>query len=441
MIKYIGVIFLFITLSAHADNFIQGEGKFWAEDEDSLGFVKKQLIHEGFKDAISKELVSMSLNKSLFWDKYQEKFDIAFAPVEESLKNKYQIDSENVSDKKIKLYKSKLRIKKLKMRVKFGNLHRVVQSYAVKKITRALRNPNSRYIKLETQINKNLLSKIYYSYIRGKKHSEYGSLYIQVDYKLDGCSYTDLGVEKEKDFTEVVNDHWLKWFSQNKPNNIANVEILREDKAKKLKEYFKLPYERMIQDIPEVFVNSLYLKIEVKIKKVSSNEGIKEYEFSYGGGAYLLDLQSNNVLASYKFTNEDRTYRNTDYNVLSTRIANHVYRMPFGDFSKLKKVIRDITPINSINRVSLFDFANMNKVNQFLKLVEARGIKHSLKARLESIGTNRAEVVFFFDGNIEELKTLLISLQSAKSDMPFEFIDTDNLFGIKFKQVIAKTEG
>ncbi len=34
----------------------------------------------------------------------------------------------------------------------------------------------------------------------------------------------------------------------------------------------------------------------------------------------------------------------------------------------------------------------MNKVNAFLKLVESRGIKYSLKARLESIGTNRAEV-------------------------------------------------
>ena len=420
-----------LNLNVFASEYVKGEGRFYSTKEDSISFVKSQVIHKGFMDVISKELVAMGLNKEVFWKKHEDLFINSFSSVEESLKKNFNITDET-SSKDQTAYLKSLRIKKLKARKRFGGLSRIITKYSIKRYTRSQQDPNARYIKLEANVNRNLLRTIYYNYVRGKKSSAFGSLFLDIQYNLKNCDFTDLGVETGTDFTSVVNNNWLKWFSDNKPGNIANIEILNEDKKSRLDEYFKLPYEKMISDIPEVFVNSLYLKIEIEIEKISANPKLKEYHYRFKGGGYLLDLQSNNILTSMNFSSEDKKYRKLDFDKLSTVLANYVYRMPFGKFEKIKKTIKNIPPINSIHRVSLFDFMNMEQVDDFLNLIKGRGIKYSLDARLESLGTNRAEIVVFMDGESPELKTLLLELKSAKSDLKFDFIDTDNILGVKF---------
>lgn len=435
MVRLLLLLSLLLSYAASAQEYVLGEGRFTATSEDSLGFVKKQVIHQGFMDVITKELESMGLNKDLFWQKYNEKFASSFEATENNLKAKFKIGTGEESVKQKEIFAKQLRVKKLKRQIRFGNLDRVIQSYVIKRYSRSQQNPNARYVRLEAKVNRNMLSKIYYNYIRGKRSSDYGSLFLNIKYNLVKTSYSDLGVEKGKDFTEVVNGEWLNWFSKNKPANIANIEVLEEDKLKRLQSYFKLPYERMMQEIPEVFVNSLYLELIINIEKVGENEKFKEYEFSFSGGGYLLDLQSNKVLSTIALSQEIKKYRNLEYNKLSTVLANHVYRMPIAQFTDLKSTIKDIPPLNSIHRVSLYDFHNMGEVDELISLVHSRGIKYSLSARLESIGTNRAELVVFMDGELTDLKTLLSSLKSAKKGLSFDFIDTDNILGVKFNKV------
>lgn len=435
MLRYFIVFLLLISFNLQAEEFVLGEGRFRATDDDSLGFVKKQVIHQGYLDVISKELESMGLNKELFWQKFDEKSSAAFLSVDMTLKEKYKIGTGEETPKQKEYYNKTQRIKKLKHQARFGNLQRLIQSYVIKRYTRSQQDPNSRYVRLEAKVNRNLLSKIYYNYIRGKRSSDYGSLFLNIRYNLEKTSFTDLGVEKGKDFTSVVNSHWLKWFSDNKPANIANIEILEESKLNRLQNYFKLPYERMMQEIPEVFVNSLYLELVVNIKKIGENEKFKEYEFNFSGGGYLLDLQSNKFLSTIVLNKENKKYRNLEYQKLSTVLANHVYRMPIGQFTDLKRSIKNIPPLNSIHRLSLYDFSNMGEVDELVSLVQSRGIKHSLSARLESIGTNRAELIIFMDGEITDLKALLSGLKSAKKGLSFDLIDTDNILGVKFNKV------
>lgn len=440
MVRLISISLMLLSLSAFAQNYIQGEGRFTATNDDKLDFVKKQVTHQGFLDVISKELESMGLNKDLFWQKYNDKFNNTFDSIDNSLKDRFKISSGEATQKQKEIYAKQKRFKKLKLQLRFGNLQRVIQSYVIKRYSRSQQNPNSRYIRLEAKVNRNLLSKIYYNYIRGKRSSDYGSLFLNIKYNLVKTSYSDLGVEKGKDFTSVVNGEWLKWFSQNKPANIANIQILEEDKLNRLQNYFKLPYERMMQEIPEVFVNSLYLELIINIEKVGENEKFKEYEFNFSGGGYLLDLQSNKILSTIDLNKEVKKYRDLDYNKLSTVLANHVYRMPIGQFTNLKSTIKDIPPLNSIHRLSLYDFHNMGEVDELISLVQSKGIKHSLVARLESIGTNRAELVIFMDGELTDLKTLLSSLKSAKKGLTFDLIDTDNILGVKFNKVLEGSD-
>ena len=433
MLKFLVMGLVFVQV-AFASNFIHGEGSFYAIEEDSLGFVKEQLKHRGFVDVITKELKAMGLNDQLFWQKFDGEFDQSFARVDSALRQKYQMDAKPSKDQ-WEAYQKISRQKRLQMKKDFGRLNRVIQSYSIKKISRSAQNPKNRYIKLDAKVDRNLLGKIYYQFVRGKRSTDYGTLYIHVDYNLKNLTFAELGVMNDKDFTDVVNNHWLKWFSENKPKNIANVEILDSDKLKRLQDYFKLPYEKMMTDIPELFVNSLYLRIEINLEKIKRDEKFNQYVFGYDGGMFLQDLQNAQVLSSFEFEKQTKSYPLVQDNNISSLVANYVYRMPFGHFSRLNDVIKGIPPMTGIQRVALFDYSNINDVYKLMSLMETQGIKYSLKPRLESIGNGKAELVLFYDGQLPELKTMIKGLQSAKSSLSFDFIDTDTVIGIKFNKL------
>jgi hypothetical protein len=433
---------LFVLIIANASvamaaSFTKGEGHFLTKDGDSHQFIKDQLIHEGIKSIVSKELDTLQLNKELFWNKYNEKLNERYIQIEEDYKVTTNI-TESTDKKKMERFKDQLRIKQLKYRRNFASMNSVLRKFSVKKISRSPRNPKYRIIRLEGQIDTNLLTKTYYNFVRGKRTSDYGSLFLNTKYTLNGITYSELGIDNENDFEGEVTKNWLDWFSKNKPMNIANTELLDEDKENKLTEYFKLPTEIMLTNIPEVFVNSLLLDIEIIIKKKSFDKTLNTYTFEYEGHAFLKDLQTNLVLSTYKFEKTEKSYRLTPELSIANIVANHVYHMAKGSFPRIEKKIKEITPVSTIQRVRLSEFKNIKQLNSFINLIEERGVKYSLKVKLESINRTNADLILFYDGETEEVKTLFSALRSAKKDLSFDLIDTDNVLGIKFNSVIEK---
>ena len=138
---------------ALANDYIEGEGRFYAGDDDSLAFVKSQLISNAFQDVISKELASMGLDANLFWNKWNARFDSYFTPVQEQLREKYKLDEQGNGAQKND-YQKALRVKKLELQARYGDLARVVSSYSIKRMTRSTQVPNSRYMSLQAKVDR-----------------------------------------------------------------------------------------------------------------------------------------------------------------------------------------------------------------------------------------------------------------------------------------------
>lgn len=434
MLRFIWLLLLISQVTFAQSSAVIGEGRFLAKDSDSLQFIKKQLIHEALKDVISKEIKQLNLNLELFWQKYNDSLDDSLKTVDESLKRRFGIGTDKENSKEVEKYTDALRSKRLSARLKFAGLNRVMTSYSIKRMSRSTQNPSSRFIKLEAKINRPYLSKIYYRFVQGKKSSEYGGLYINTEYELVNCSYSDLGVENEKDFTQVLGQHWLEWFSKNKPENLANIEILDEDKITQLKEFQAAPLEKQFEVVPEIFVNSLLLNVKIKIDLQNHSPILKEHQFHYSGNVYLQDLQTGKILMQGNIPLDSQKYSNVNSEEISSVIANYVYRMPLGQFTKLRSKIKNIPPLKLTRAITLFNYSNLKDVDSFIQLIEERGIKYSLSSKLISVGVNQSKVIVYFDGEISELKTLLDSVESAKKDLPFELIDSEDTLGIKFNK-------
>lgn len=428
--KFLLSLLLLISV-VHAKDFTRGKGKFRAADEDSYDFIKKQLLHEAFKDIISKELTKMGLNKELFWQKYQEKLTLVYEDLDKRLKEKYKIDEKSKAKDKVR-YLRELRRAKLVRERKYGGINTIIPRWVVKKISRSQNYPRNRYIQVEGEVNTAKLTKTYYRFVKGKKVSDYGSLYVRVHYNFDGISYSDLEIENEKDFDGVITGKWLEWFKANKPQNIANVVILDREREAKLKSYLSLPSEQMMDNIPEVFVNSLLLDLDITIENVNTDKNLRSFDFNYSGFAYLKNLQSNIVINSYKLNKESKNYRLSPDANLANILANHVYRMAKGYFPRMAKDIKSLNPISTIQRVSFYNFPSISEVNSLLEVIQTRGVKYSLKTEVESIAKDKADVIFYYDGEIGEIKGLIQSLKPAKKDLSIELVETNGDLGIKF---------
>ena len=430
------VLLLSFSFSAYSANFTKGEGRFRSQSDDSHEFVKKQLIHEGYKSIISKELDKMELNKDVFWKKYKEKLEEEFVEIEKSLKEKLKLP-EKPNYKERTEFAKQLRYKKLLFERSYGRLNTAITSFVIKKISRSQKYPNSRYIRMEGSVNPKTLSKIYYSFVAGKNRSDYGGLFLNIDYHLSNTTYTELGIENENEFSNVITDKWIDWCSSNKPANIANVSLLSAENKTKYNEYQKLPSEQMLSNIPEVFVNSLMLDIEIKIVRQKFDKRKNQYEFVYDGAGYLKDIQTNKIIDTFDFSSETKKYNLSEGMNLANIIVNHVYRMALGSFPQIVTSMKNITNVSSVQRIVASDFPNMYKVMTLVEMIQNKGIKYSVRAHVDAIGKNRAEIVVYYDGKVSDLKRILNSLRSAKKDISYDLIETGSILSIKFNKLQA----
>ncbi len=428
------LIALGVLSSAFAKDFTRGRGKFKASDDDSYEFIKKQLVHEGFKDIITKELTALGLSPDLFWQKYNESLNSSFAAIENDLKIKYKID-ENKSRSNLDNYERELRRKKLLKERSFGGLNNIIPRWVVKKITRSQQYPRNRYIQLEGDVDKTKLNQIYYSFVKGKQSLSEGTLYVKVSFELKGFTYTDIGIDNERAFDGVITKKWLEWFLINKPVNISNVVLVEGNTAQDLKNFQSLPTTEMLSNIPEKFRNSLLLDLNLRVILNDSNPELNIYEYDYYGQGYLKNLQSNTVVDTYKMLPETKEYRLSKSSNLANIIANHVYSLAKGYFPKVTSSIKNITPVSSVQRVSLKDFKSVSKLHDLLAMVNDQGVRYSLRTEIESIAQGQADVIFFYDGKLDQIKGLLnqVKVEAAKNGLAFEVVDTAEELGIKFK--------
>ena len=450
MITVVLLIALNFQLAAK-DNFVSGEGRFVSTDGDSLSFIKKQLTYSAFRDVISKELSAMGHNSEVFWSKYSEKFESYFTPVKENLEKSYGATEEKplTGDKKERFKKS-LRSKKLTLKARYGKLQKVISSYSVKKMSRSPQYPNSRYMNVQAKVNRKLLNDMFYSFTRGGIRRSYKNLFITVNYSLKDMSWQDVGVELESDFTSVLSEHWKRWFEDKFKGKVSNVILTTESEVDKLEAHLKMPTEasaplndlnnlsneiessqsNAIVSVEDEIQDSLWLKVQVKMEKLSEDEIFKKRTFNFGGEYLLFDLKSNRLASHYDFISEDATFSSLEPQKLSSNSASLVYRLPVG---KWQSLIKDIVHFPLGQRsfdLEVFGASSVKQIDEVNTYLSTLGLTNNLKVKLESFNRDRALVKIYYKGDVEELKATILKAKDMEVDKKkmINFQNEDNPF-------------
>jgi hypothetical protein len=423
------------VLHAKEEKFFEGNSRFLAEDTDSVEMIKKQLLYLAYRDVLTKQLQDLGLEVSLFWQRYDEKFEEKFsaevAKREEANKEKFEADP-----KLRQKFEESLRDLRLNMLRKFGSLPQAIQSYQIGQISRAPQNPKMRYMKIEAKVNQKVLNRIYYRLVRGASNSKYSRLIIDINYHLVNGTYVDLGVNNERDFTSVVNKHWEDWFKANKPNNVEKIEIASSRDKRLLDEYDNIPKSEIANKVSSGLRNTLLLKLDFSIEKKKHNPDYKEFGFVLKGGMYLVEMDTGRILGHYKIDSVKKEYTQLEYDKLSTALANVVYRLPMGLFTKVGTLIGKLGRVKNSQVVTFYDYKKINEALSLVEKIKTNGIRYNLDVTIEKLEHNRATYLFYLDGNkkqlIELIKFVIERNKDPEKEHKYDIVDSTGSIGVKF---------
>lgn len=464
--KVLSFLFLFIsilfseigyTASGHG-KFIRGEGRFYATDDDSLAFLKKQLFFNSFKDVVSKEFKAMGLDEILFWNKFDFKFNDYFDPIKEKLKLKYGFDNKEkmskLSKKQIKKkkeeYVKKLRHKRLALMARYGRIDRAITSYTKVKMTRSTRYPNTRYMTLQAKVDKKYLNELFYKFTTVGKTRHFDKLYITANFRLENMGWNDVGVEIESDFVKVVKEYWKRWFQDNLGSYIDEIVVTDKDVENKLEDHLKMPSiisdqinlmaasdkGRIIISGGEWVRNSIWLKVNVGIEKNNEDTMMKKREFHFGGDFVLVDLKTNLLISHYDFISETNKYSYQRPHELSSNVASFVYRYPLIKFQELFEKFGGKAVGDNRIAMEIFNLESIQELFILNEIITTRGVTLRLNSSIKSYSGNVGLISLSFNGELERLMIFLKSLENVSiSDKKLiSFKSRDKPFSIILKR-------
>lgn len=411
-------------LFAASNSSIDGEGRFYAKDDDSLSFIKSQLLHSAFSDVISKELKFLGLDSAQFWKSYDEKFESYFTPIKEQMQKKYGINDKPTLDAK-KKFNQRHRLKRLGLKSKYGRLDRAVTSYSIKKMTRSPQIPNSRYINVSAKVDRKLLKKIYFQMISDRDAKEIKTIFVSTNFDIHDLNWSEIGVELEKDFTSVIREHWRKWLSENLKTRFGEVKLTEPSLEKELEGYLKAPKEAAVtagvEDATDPlplneFNDGLWLRVNIDLSKVKEDLLMMNRVYKLSGDFILLDMNTGEIVHSFDLPITTNKYSFEKTAQLSTNIATWIYRTASSEFTRFDEKITAI-PVQKKSVDLLISgaatFLDFEKVSDMLAI---KGASQRFSAKLITYEGSKGKLRLKYTGDKESLLATLASLTESKVD-------------------------
>ncbi len=463
------IILIALTLSINVSaqvSSVDGDGRFYSRDDDSLAFIKSQLLTNAFRDIFTKEMKEMGLDTDKFWRRYEEKFQEYFDKVKTGLMTKYGVTEENAS--KNAEYQKALRHQRLRLKARYGRIGRAIIQHSIYKMSRSPQVPNSRYIRIKAKVNRKELHKIYLSFTSDQLDKHYSTVYVSSDFELVDTSWSEIGIEVETDFTDVLKNNWKDQVTKAMSTKADRVVFVDSAQATEIKKFSGLNPEAIRQvETEEVeqsmsaetmseenaveatqsiavsndYASSLWLKLNFKIKKTLDNEDAMRRNFEISGDLYLKDLGSQKVIYYKDYDEIQKNYSYSEPKEMSNGLANTVYQIPISSFKSFERSIEAArTGLKKVT-LEITEYTNMSDLISLNKFLGDKGVTKQFSPMIKSFGPNNAKIELEYSGADQDMVTMLKSLSGSMIDQDSKvlFPSADNPFQIVLKRM-AKEE-
>ena len=427
-------------------NQVEGQGRFQSTEDDSVTFIRTQLIADAVRQVVEKELQAMGLNAGGFFQKLDQRFEDAFRSVHEELRQKYKIDSgETVPVRQKQAFDREVRQRRLTMRAQFGSLARAVTSYSIKNQSRSTQGSSTRFMTINARVDRRILNSIYSDFMREGRARFFQSLLVAVELDLKDGTWTELGVASSQDFVRVLENYWRTMLTPKLSRQVREIKLVDSNLSNRVQNYLKLPSElefsqglatqseqsgdeyaaaENLTEVPvrenesitstsEVLTDSLLLKIKLTLTKVDEDLLLETRRLSFQGDLLLIDLRDQAILQSFDFPIEEQTYPTHDAQALSSAIATAMARIPNAEFDRIPRILNNVRSDRARAQLQLKGVRSLRDYYQFSTLLAQKGLTLDFNPTLKEFNGKEAQIELNYKGDPKQMTDLLKTFHLA----------------------------
>jgi hypothetical protein len=249
---------------------------------------------------------------------------------------------------------------------------------------------------------------------------------------LLGFEWSDLGLERESQFTTPLLKSWEKWLSEHHPKSVGEIRICEgECLAYHSQWEEKLPEDLIAHPAPG-YENILWLKVSLTLRRTLKNN-VQGY--SWEGRALLLDGNTKKSLASFTLPREQKEWPNRPQNEINSGLVTRVYKTPLGAFPALIQKVENLLPLNRVIRLTISGHKHLGDVMKLVELLHSRGSSLGLQIEMGEFGSQEAVMKVYYRGEEKSFTDLLSQVKELKSSYNYSLVNEVTGTGIVIRMV------
>jgi hypothetical protein len=175
--------------------------------------------------------------------------------------------------------------------------------------------------------------------------------------------------------------------------------------------------------LPEEYNHSVFLKINLQLKRSAVREDLQEVTYDWEGRALLLDPSTKRVLGSFTLPFERRTFRQMEQKVLNSSLASSLYRAPLTALMQFNRKLEEKVGFNRASKLVIKGHRNLGDVLLLTEMLKTRGSSLGFEAVLDSFSRDEVNLLCFYRGEEKSFTDLLSSIKELKSSHGYTLVN------------------
>lgn len=419
--KYLFLILIATTNLAWAQliNSVELSEKLTVTDEVAA---KKNLLHKATLKSFQKFIPELGYK----YDEFSEKLDVQFKEYFKNYTEKKLIEKfggsykTNLSEAEKTAFLSSLDSERQEAFIRFSRTLTVLRSHSFVHIKQDEKDPFIWMAKINMDVDKIKLEKFLNKIIKGEI-KPFSKIILITEVDPRDFSWPDLGLDNEKVFTNPLNNSWIKWLNENIPSTVEEVVACDLD----CMSYFRKWSETQLEEIsvPEEYRNSVFLVINIQVKRIVLLENLQEIKFEWEGRTLLHDLATKRILESYTLPIEKRTFRQLDQKAINSGLVSSLYRSPLTAFMQFNRKLEEKIGFNRVSKLVIKGYRHIGDVLILNEMLKTRGTSLGLDIVLENFSKEEANLLCFYRGEEKSFTDILSALKEVKSTHSYTLVN------------------
>ena len=247
-------------------------------------------------------------------------------------------------------------------------------------------------------------------------NTKFSKMWLIVESNIHSFKWSDIGLEREGQFSSALATAWKDWWSKNLPSNFDEVEVCHDECLNYLHNWQSSSRNKAFN--PD-YSDGVWVNVSYDI--FNNNSASPQYpEFKWEGRVVFTDINTKKVLGSLSHNNQSRSLRGGDLHRLNSALASQVFSTSSQKFPQMKGFLEQVVKLNQVGQLNVKGHKHLGDVLVLKDLIKTRGSSIGLEIELDHFSQDSATLLYFYQGEEKAFQDLLNRINELKSSKVYE---------------------